>query len=58
MVVLKYLLLVVAIVYGFANIVKGVAIICGRRQNISWFQSLAMAVSIVGYIALEFHLGY
>ena len=51
--VLKFLFLIVAIVYTFSNVAK-----VFRKLAISNFQLYAMATSIVFYYILEFELGY
>ena len=53
MIVLKYLCLFVAIMYGFGNVVRAF-----RNQTISGFQIFLMAGGIVGYVLLEFELGF
>lgn len=53
MVVLKYVCLFLAIVYGFGNVVRTF-----RGQTIHSPQVLLMGLGIVGYILLEFELGF
>ena len=49
MIILKCICLLLAIVYGFSNIVKSF-----RGHSVSDFQMWAMAIGIVGFIYLQF----
>lgn len=53
MIVIKYLCLLLAIIYGFSNVAKII-----RKQTIYSPQIVFMALGIVGYILLEFELGF
>lgn len=54
MIFLKYLCLFIAIIYGFGNVVRA----CRQQPPIYWPQLTFMALGVVGYLLLEFDLGF
>ena len=56
LIILKFICLVVGIVYGFSNTVKAIVLLRGGMATISKFQLLLMALGIVGFIFLQFKL--
>ena len=51
LILLKFVCLVVGIVYGFSNIVKA-----KRGQGIGFIQIVLMALGIVGFVFIQFKL--
>lgn len=51
MIILKYILLAIAIMFTFTNILRG----C-RGQGVSAINVIIMSISIAGYMMLEFGL--
>ena len=51
LVILKFICLVVGLIYGFGNVVRSF-----RGFSVSTFQMLAMSIGIAGFIFLQFKL--
>lgn len=56
LILLKFVCLVIGIVYSFSNMVKAILLLRGGNAKISQFQLFAMALGIVGFIFLQFKL--
>lgn len=51
LVIIKIICLLLAVTYGYGNTIKAF-----RGQAISGFQTLAMAIGIVGFVVVQFKL--
>lgn len=56
LVILKFVCLVVGVVYGFSNIGKTMMIVSSQNATVEWQSLWIMAIGIVGFIFLQFKL--
>lgn len=54
---LKCICLMLAIAYGFSNLIKAGIILSGRSAKISNIQMWAMTIGIVGFVLFHVFLG-
>ena len=56
LILLKFICLLVAIIYGFSNVAKTMYIIKGGEATVNGVQMFMMALGIVGFVFLQFKL--